>query len=124
MSQSIRNTTKTMRPSKQGYQRDWYVLDASKEPMGRLATKAANILMGKNRADYSPDVNMGGIVVIINSKKTKVTGQKAIRKNYFRHSGRLGGLKIRSFQEQMTIDPSVPIYKAIKICFQKPSPRH
>jgi large subunit ribosomal protein L13 len=114
MSQAIIKATKTTRPTKIGLIREWYILDASKEPLGRLATKAATILMGKNRADYAPDVNMGGVVVVINSDKIVLTGQKAKKKNYFRHSGRIGSLKVRSFEEQNALDSSVPIYKAIK----------
>ena len=85
MSQSILKSTKSTRPTKTGLQREWYVLDASKEPLGRLATKAATILMGKNRADFAPDVNMGGVVVVINSDQIVLTGQKRQKKNYFRH---------------------------------------
>lgn len=114
MSQSILKSTKSTRPTKIGLQREWYILDASKEPLGRLATKAATILMGKNRADFAPDVNMGGVVVVINSDKIVLTGQKRQKKNYFRHSGRIGSLKIRSFEEQHALDSKVPIYKAIK----------
>ncbi|MBC7472007.1 MAG: 50S ribosomal protein L13 [candidate division SR1 bacterium] len=114
MSQSILKATKSTRPTKVGLQRDWYILDASKEPLGRLATKAATILMGKNRADFAPDVNMGGVVVVINSDQIVLTGQKRQKKNYFRHSGRIGSLKIRSFEEQNALDSTVPIYKAIK----------
>jgi large subunit ribosomal protein L13 len=114
MSQSILKLTKSTRPTKVGLQREWYILDASKEPLGRLATKAATILMGKNRADFAPDVNMGGVVVIINSDKTVLTGQKTKKKNYFRHSGRIGSLKVRSYEEQHALDSTVPIYKAIK----------
>lgn len=114
MSQTIRQLSKSTRPTTRGLMRDWYVLDASKEPLGRLATKAARILMGKHRADYAPDVNMGGMVVVINSDKTVLTGQKPTKKNYFRHSGRLGSIKIRSFAEQQAIDSTVPVYKAIK----------
>jgi large subunit ribosomal protein L13 len=113
MSQALLNKTKTTRPTKTGLQRQWYILDASKEPLGRLATKAANFLTGKNRADYASDVDMGGMVVVINSEKIVLTGQKALKKNYFRHSGRIGSLKITSFPEQMAKDSSVPIYKAI-----------
>jgi large subunit ribosomal protein L13 len=114
MSQSILKLTKTTRPTKIGLIREWYILDASKEPLGRLATKAATILMGKDRADFAPDVNMGGVVVIINSDKIVLTGQKAKKKNYFRHSGRIGSLKVRSFEEQHALDSTVPLYKAIK----------
>ncbi len=114
MSQSIINSTKTFRPKTNGYVRDVYVLDASKEPVGRLATKAARILMGKNRADYSPDVNMGGIVVIINSDKLVFTGKKPEKKNYFKHTGRPGSLKVVTLPQQMKKDSTVPIYKAIR----------
>jgi large subunit ribosomal protein L13 len=114
MSQTIIKSTKTSRPTKKGMQRQWYILDASKEPLGRIATKAASILTGKNRADYLPDVNMGGMVIIINAQKLVLTGKKPQRKNYFRHSGRIGGLKVRTFAEQMALDPKVPVYKAIK----------
>lgn len=113
MSQTITKATKTTRPTKQGLQRTWYILDASKESMGRVATKAADLLTGKNRADYAPDVDMGGMVVIINADQTVVTGKKAERKNYFTHSGRIGGLKVRSFAEQMDKDSTKPLYRAV-----------
>ena len=113
MSIALMNKTKTTRPSKTGYQRPWYILDAANEPLGRLATKAANFLMGKNLACYASDVDMGVMVVVINADKIVLTGQKAIKKNYFRHSGRIGSLKITSFPEQMAKDSTVPIYKAV-----------
>ncbi len=114
MSIALMNKTKTTRPTKTGLQRSWYILDASKQPLGRLASKAANLLTGKNLASYASDVDMGGILVIINADKIVLTGQKAIKKNYFRHSGRIGSLKITSFPEQMAKDSTVPLYKAIK----------
>lgn len=114
MSQRIINSTKTSRATTKGFQRPWYVLDASKEPMGRMATKAAALLTGKNRADYSKDVDLGAMVVIINAKKLVVTGEKMDRKIYFRHSGRPGGLKTRTLKEQMDLDVKVPLYKAVR----------
>jgi large subunit ribosomal protein L13 len=114
MSQKIMNSTKTTRPTKEGLMRDWYILDASKDSLGRVATEAARLLMGKNRADFASDVNMGAMVVVINTANIVVTGQKAEKKNYFRHSGRIGGLKSRSFNEQMSLDSKVPMYRAIK----------
>lgn len=114
MSQSIINSTKTTRPKTKGLVRDVYILDASKEPVGRLATKAAQLLTGKNRPDYSPDVNMGGVVVIINSDKLVFTGQKALKKNYFKHTGRPGSLKVVTMPQQMAKDSTVPLYKAIR----------
>jgi len=114
MSQKILNSTKTTRPTTTGLQRQWYILDASKEPLGRLAVKAADILNGKNRPDYAPDVDMGGVVVVINAEKCVLTGKKTERKNYFRHTGTPGGLTITSFAEQMEKDATRPVYHAIK----------
>lgn len=114
MSQKIMNATKTTRAVKTGFQRPWYVVDASKEPLGRLATKISELLIGKNRADYAPDVDMGAMVVVINAKQTVLTGKKPERKVYFRHSGCRGGLKHRFFKDQIERDASVPVYKAIK----------
>jgi len=114
MSQAIRKSSKTTRPSTMGIQRDWYILDASKEPLGRLAVKAADLLAGKNRADYAPDVDMGAVVVVINAEKCVLTGKKSERKNYFRHSGTPGGLTITSFPEQIAKDATKPVYWAVK----------
>lgn len=114
MSQTIRNSTKTTRPTKNGLNRDIYVLDASKEPLGRLATKAATILMGKNRPDFAPDVDMGGVVVVINADKLVFTGQKPERKAYFWHTGRSGKISSRLLPEQMKRDSTRPVYLAIK----------
>ena len=68
MSTKLMRLVKTTRPTTKGLHRSWYLLDASKEPLGRLASKAAKLLMGKNRADFAPDVDMGGVVVIITLK--------------------------------------------------------
>jgi len=114
MSTKLLRLVKTSRPTTKGFQRPWYLLDASKEPLGRLASRAAKLLMGKNRADFSPDVDMGGMVVIINAKKIVLTGQKFERKNYFFHSGYPGGLKILSYKELSQKNPTRPIYLAIK----------
>jgi ribosomal protein L13 len=102
------------RPSKVGFNRPYFLIDASKTPIGRVATESARILMGKNRADFSPDVDMGGIVVIINAKQQVLTGKKAERKVYFRYGRQLGSLKSRSFEEQVAKDFKFPIYTAIK----------
>jgi large subunit ribosomal protein L13 len=114
MSQQIIKATKSTRPTTQGLDRQWYVIDASKLPIGRLATEAARILMGKNLPTYSQDVNMGGVVVVINASKSVLTGQKPEKKMYFRHSGYLGGLKATSFNQYQAKNPKFPIYKAIK----------
>ena len=114
MSDSILKLNKTSRPTKVAFQREWYIFDASKEPLGRLASKAARILMGKHKANYSQDINMGGVVVIINANQTVLTGQKAVKKNYFHYSGFMGGMKVRSFPEQMAKDATKPMHLAIR----------
>jgi large subunit ribosomal protein L13 len=115
ISQSILKTTKTTRPKlSPGYQREWFVFDASKQPMGRLATEAARLLMGKHKADFSKDVDTGACVVVINAGKAMLTGRKEEKKMYLRHSGRPGGLKGRTYKEQMSVDPKKPMYLAIK----------
>lgn len=108
------NKTKTTRPVKQGFQRPWYIVDASKEPLGRLTSKITDLLTGKNRADYSKDVDMGAMVVVINASDLVLTGRKPEKKVYFWHTGRLGGIKHRSFAKQMEKDPTVPVYKAVR----------
>jgi large subunit ribosomal protein L13 len=114
MSQSIIKATKSTRPSTNGLDRTWYIIDASKTPIGRLATEAARILMGKNLPNFSKDVNMGGIVVVINAKNSVLTGKKPEKKNYFSHSQYMGGLKVTSYKEYQVKNPKMPIYKAIK----------
>ena len=105
---------KTTRGSKVGFNRPYFLIDASKTPIGRISTVAATILMGKNRADYSPDVDMGGMVIIINAGQQVLTGKKAEKKVYFRYGRQLGSLKSRSYQEQKDLDFKFPIYNAIK----------
>lgn len=114
MSKSLLKAVRTTRPTTEGLNREVYVFDAAKQPVGRIATEAARILMGKHRPDYSPDVNMGGKVVIINTDQLVFTGNKATRKNYFRHSQRPGSLKITTLPQQMAKDSTVVLYKAIR----------
>lgn len=114
MSQALIKKTTSTRPSTAGLDRQWYVIDASKLPIGRLATEAARILMGKNLANYAQDVNMGGVVVVINAKNSVLTGKKSEKKVYFSHSGYLGGLKATSYADYQVKNPAMPIYKAIK----------
>lgn len=105
---------KTTRASKSGFNRPYFLIDASVKPIGRVASEAARILMGKNRADYSPDVDMGGMVIIINAKDQTFTGKKAEKKVYFRYGRRLGSLKSRGYEEAFKLDFKFPLYNAIK----------
>lgn len=113
MSQTIRNSTKTTRPILKGFNRPWYIVDASKDSLGRVSTIIANLLTGKNRADYAADTDMGAMVVVVNSDKVILTGQKPDKKVYFRHSGRIGGIHHRSFKEQMEKDSTKVVFTAV-----------
>lgn len=95
-------------------ERKWYLIDAEGEILGRLATKVANILRGKNKPEYTPHVDTGDFVIIINAEKIQVTGKKETDKKYYRHSGYPGGLKVASFKELMEKNPAAAVEKAVK----------
>ncbi len=95
-------------------ERKWYLLDAEGQTLGRLAVLAANILRGKNKPQYTPNVDTGDFVIIINADKITVTGKKETGKIYYHHTGYPGGLKSASFKELMEKDATKVIEKAIK----------
>lgn len=94
--------------------RNWYVIDASEAPMGRIATRAATLLTGKEKPMFTHHIDCGDFVVIINADKTVVTGTKNEDKKYYRHSGYPGGLTELSFNEVMAKDPTKAIRQAIR----------
>jgi large subunit ribosomal protein L13 len=94
--------------------RNWVLIDAEGATLGRLATQAANILRGKNKPQYTPHVDTGDFVVIINASKIQLTGNKAASKQYWRYSGWLGGLKLESFEEAMAKHPERVVEHAVK----------
>jgi len=94
--------------------RKWYVLDAAEAPLGRLATVAASLLLGKGKPTLTPHIDGGDYVIIINSASLVVTGKKTQDKTYYRHSGFPGGLYSRSLAEQMKRDSNVVIIKAVR----------
>ena len=95
-------------------ERKWYVVDATGHTLGRLASEVANVLRGKNKPIYTPHIDTGDYVIIINADKIKVTGTKAATKTYYRHSGFPGGLKQETFTEAMTKHPERVIEHAVK----------
>ena len=95
-------------------ERKWHLIDADGQTLGRLAVVAANLLRGKNKPQYTPNVDTGDFVIIINAEKIKVTGAKETDKMYYHHTGYPGGLRSASFKELMEKDPRMPIEKAIK----------
>lgn len=94
--------------------RQWFVLDASEISLGRLATTASRILLGKNKPEVTPHVDNGDFVVVLNSDQLKVTGNKLQAKSYYRHSGFPGAIKQRSLAEQMKLDSTKVIEHAIR----------
>ncbi len=95
-------------------ERKWYVIDAADKPLGRTAVAAANILRGKHRAIFTPHVDCGEFVIVINADKAILTGKKAEQKYYRRHSGYIGGLKEVQYKELMSSRPELAMELAIK----------
>lgn len=92
----------------------WYVIDAAGKPLGRVASEAASILRGKKKPIYTPHVDTGDFVIIINAEKAVLTGNKMLDKKYRHHSGYLGGLKEMSYKDLFIKKPTMPIYLAVK----------
>ncbi len=95
-------------------QRDWYVVDAEGQTLGRLATRIADALRGKRKPEYTPHVDTGDFVVVVNAEKIHVTGNKMEQKIYWRHSGYPGGIKSRTLGEMLERRPEEVIRKAVK----------
>jgi len=93
--------------------KDWYLIDAQGEILGRLATKIAGLLIGKHKPYFVPHLNCGDYVVVLNAAQIKVTGRKREQKLYYRHSGYPGGFKAVSFEQQMAKDPRKIIIHAV-----------
>ena len=107
-------TTKTYRLRKAEMERRWHVLDASERPLGRLASEAARLLLGKHKPTYEPHLPMGDYVVVVNAQRVRISGNKATQKIYYRHSGYPGGLRQRTFEEQMERDPRRVVETAVR----------
>lgn len=94
--------------------RAWYIVDASQATLGRVATEVATMLIGKKKPQFTSHVDCGDFVIVINAASLKVTGEKLTDKVYYRHSGFPGGIKSRTLQEQMDIDPTAAIISAVR----------
>lgn len=93
--------------------REWFVIDASVLPLGKLAVVIADKLMGKSKVTYTPHIDNGDYVVVVNAKNIKVTGNKAVEKMYHHHSGFPGGIKSLKFEELIEKNPSLIIKSAV-----------
>src|SRR3989337_1717170 len=95
-------------------ERKWHLIDAEGQTLGRLATKIARLLRGKNKPQYTPHVDTGDFVVVVNAEKVAVTGKKLEQKMYYRHSGYPGGLRERTLAVQLERRPTEVLRKAVK----------
>ena len=94
--------------------RDWYIVDAQDKILGRLATEVATILRGKHKPQFTPHMDLGDFIIVINAEKIKVTGNKLEQKIYYRHSGYLGGLKEESLEKVLAEKPEQAVMRAVK----------
>jgi len=105
---------KTFSLRKEDVEKKWYLIDAKNKVLGRVASRAAAILRGKHKPTYTPHVDMGDNLIILNADKVRLTGSKAQKKTYYHHSGYPGGLKQISFLDMMKKDPTFALRSAIK----------
>ena len=105
---------KTFMEKKETVERKWYVIDATNKPLGRVATKAAHILRGKHKVTFTPHIDCGDYVIIINADKVKLTGNKLDDKMYYNHSGFPGGLRERNAKEMIEKYPVEMVERAVK----------
>ena len=98
----------------QEVERKWYIIDATDKPLGRVATEAARLLRGKHKPTFTPNIDTGDNVIIINCKDAKLTGNKMNSKIYRHHSGYIGGMKETTAREMMNKKPEEVMYLAIK----------
>jgi large subunit ribosomal protein L13 len=107
-------TSKTYVATPSNRERNWLLVDAADETLGRLATQIADVLRGKRKPEYTPHIDTGDFVIVVNAEKIRVTGNKLQAKQYYRHSGYPGGLRTRTLQEMLDRRPEEVIRLAVK----------
>jgi large subunit ribosomal protein L13 len=110
----LSKNNKTFVPQKDALERKWWLINAEGVVLGRLASRIANILRGKTKANYTPFFDTGDFVIVINIDKVKLTGNKEDQKMYYRHSGYMGGLKETSYKHMMAKHPDRILTHAVK----------
>jgi len=108
------NNMKSYMQKKETVERNWYVIDATNLPLGRLASKVAFVLRGKHKATYTPHIDCGDYVIVVNASKVKLTGNKLDKKVYYNHSGYPGGLRERTARVMVQDYPVEMIERAVK----------
>jgi large subunit ribosomal protein L13 len=106
--------TKTYQATAQDRERDWYLVDAEGKTLGRLATQIADVLRGKRKPTYTPHVDVGDFVVVVNAEKVTVTGKKREDKLYWRHSGYIGSIRSQSLGDLLERRPDEVLRRAVK----------
>ncbi len=109
-----KTTISTFQAREVDVEKKWYVVDADGMVLGRLAANVARILRGKHKPIFTPHVDTGDFVIVINASKVRVTGKRLDKKEYFRHSGYPGGVTMRSFKEQIQKNPRFVIEHAVR----------
>lgn len=105
---------KSYLPPQDSIERNWYVVDAADQRLGRLASEIARVLRGKNKPIYTPSMDTGDFVIVVNAEKVDITGKKRTQKLYRRHSGRPGGMKVETFAKLQARIPERIIEQAVK----------
>ena len=105
---------KTYMANAQTVERKWYVVDATNVPLGRLASKVASVLRGKNKPTFTPNVDTGDFVIVINTDKVVLTGKKLTDKYYRYHTGYIGGLKEVSYKKMLAEKSDLAVYEAVR----------
>jgi large subunit ribosomal protein L13 len=121
MSASVADTARpkatrtfSQKPATADASRAWWVVDATDKPLGRLASEVASVLRGKHKPTYTPHVDCGDFVIVVNASKVKLTGGKLDKKFFYRHSGIPGGFKAESYRHVLERKPELPVEKAVK----------
>jgi len=106
--------TFTATPTDADANRKWWVIDAQNQPLGRVASRVANLLRGKHKVIFTPHIDTGDFVIVVNAAQIKVTGAKADEKLYYRHSGYPGGMTTRSYQQLLAHKADAPLTLAVR----------
>ena len=107
-------SSKTVSQTKEGVVRKWYIVDADGEVVGRLCSRIARVLRGKHKPNFTPHIDTGDYIIVINADKARFTGQKMNQKEYIRHTGYPGGQRVRTAREQMEKHPERIIESAVR----------
>lgn len=121
MQRTLRQKTFMARIQEKGqsWDRNWYLIDAQGKTLGRLATELSRRLQGKHKPIYTPHVDVGDYLVVINTTKIKLTGNKREQKQYYHYSGYPGGMRARNYNDYLAVHPTGPLYQAVRLMLPK-----